>query len=187
LRQDVKFSDGQPLTAKDVAFTIKLSMTKAANINPINMIDYLKGGKAFYDGVSDTLPAVQTPDDYTVTIELEAPFASWDQIALTEMNILPAHIYETIKPEDLKDENAPHLVQTRNGAGLLSESPAGQQCHPDDDEENLHPGAPSQLYEALSYRQAGATGLGLRDRPQESLRHVDEWFVLPVEYLHADR
>jgi ABC-type transport system substrate-binding protein len=107
LRQDVKFSDGQPLTAKDVAFTIKLSMTKAANINPINMIDYLKGGKAFYDGASDTLPAVQTPDDYTVTIELEAPFASWDQIALTEMNILPAHIYETIKPEDLKDENAP--------------------------------------------------------------------------------
>jgi len=82
-------------------------MTKAANINPINMIDYLKGGKAFYDGTSDTLPAVQTPDDYTVTIELEAPFASWDQIALTEMNILPAHIYETIKPEDLKDENAP--------------------------------------------------------------------------------
>src|SRR5687767_10010989 len=77
LREDAKWHDGQPVTAKDVEATVRFIMTQATNINPQRWISALKGGQAFYDGTSEELPGVQVPDDYTVIFELEKPVVSW--------------------------------------------------------------------------------------------------------------
>ena len=106
LRKGVTFSDGKPVTAKDVEATVRLCLTKAANINPLYWIDYLKGGKEFYEGTATDLPGLTVPDDYTVRLELKAPYAGWDSLSVNEMNILPAHIYKDIQPADLADEYA---------------------------------------------------------------------------------
>jgi ABC-type transport system substrate-binding protein len=106
LKKDQKFSDGTPVTTKDVEATFKLYLTKAANINPLNLMDYIKGGKDFYDGKSTSLPGVQVKDDSTITFELESGFADWDQTTLTELAILPAHVYGNVNPADLKDQYA---------------------------------------------------------------------------------
>ena len=44
MRQDVKFHDGTPLTARDVEATAKLYLTKEANVNPIFWTDFIAGG-----------------------------------------------------------------------------------------------------------------------------------------------
>lgn len=77
LRHDVKFHDGEPLTAADVKFSIE---TIKAN-HPF---------KTMLAPVS----SVETPDDYTVVIHLEHPHpALLLAMSPTLMPILPEHIY----------------------------------------------------------------------------------------------
>jgi len=54
---------------------------------------------------------VQVKDDFTITFELKEPYANWDQVALAEMNVLPAHIYKSINPADLKEDDGPAWFQ----------------------------------------------------------------------------
>lgn len=117
LRKDVKFHDGVPVTARDVEATARLYLTKAANINPSFWTNYIKGGKEFYDGTSNELPGVQVKDDFTITFELKEPYSNWDQVALAEMNVLPAHIYKGINPADLKEDDGPAWFKPENQIG----------------------------------------------------------------------
>lgn len=107
LRQDAQWQDGQPLTAKDVEATVKFILNKATNINPSRWISALKGGQAFYDGTSSDLPGLQIPDDYTVVFTLEKPVVGWHMSAITDLQILPAHIFKDVKPEDIVEHHAP--------------------------------------------------------------------------------
>ncbi len=107
LRKDVKFSDGTPLTTADVAATVKLYLTKDANINPLYWTNNIKGGKDFFDGKSKEIPGLQVKDDYTITFELSEPYGGWDGASTAEMGILPAHIFKNVNPLDLKEEMSP--------------------------------------------------------------------------------
>ena len=107
LRKDAKWHDGQPVTAKDVEATVKLILTKATNINPERWISALKGGQDFYDGKSDQLPGVQTPDDYTVIFTLAKEVVGWHLSATTDLQILPAHIFKDVKPADIVEHHSP--------------------------------------------------------------------------------
>ncbi|MCX6050353.1 MAG: ABC transporter substrate-binding protein [Chloroflexi bacterium] len=107
LRQDAKWHDGQPLTAKDVASTVKFMMTKATNINPTRWTSNLKGGQAFYDGTATELTGVEIPDDYTVIFTLEKPAIGWHFAAITDLQILPDHIFKDVKPADIVEHHAP--------------------------------------------------------------------------------
>jgi peptide/nickel transport system substrate-binding protein len=107
LREDATWQDGQPVTAKDVEATVKFIMNKATNINPSRWISTLKGGQAFYDGTSTDLPGVQVTDDYSITFTLEQPVVGWHKSATTDLQILPAHIFKDVKPEDIVEHHAP--------------------------------------------------------------------------------
>nr|MDD6335158.1 ABC transporter substrate-binding protein [bacterium] len=78
LRQDVKWHDGQPFTARDVRFTLEAIMDpENASENASNFED---------------ITQIETPDDYTVAITLCAP-----NVALLDyltIGILPAHLLE---------------------------------------------------------------------------------------------
>jgi peptide/nickel transport system substrate-binding protein len=104
---DATWQDGQPVTAKDVEATVKFIMNKATNINPSRWISTLKGGQAFYDGTSTDLPGVQVTDDYSITFTLEQPVVGWHKSATTDLQILPAHIFKDVKPEDIVEHHAP--------------------------------------------------------------------------------
>ncbi|MBP0617015.1 ABC transporter substrate-binding protein [Jiella mangrovi] len=80
LRDDVKWHDGEPFTAKDVAFTF------------MEVLKVFHGrGKTTFAALS----AVETPDDHTAVFVLDKPSpAMMRALDSRESPILPAHIYE---------------------------------------------------------------------------------------------
>src|SRR5262249_39079839 len=50
LRKNVKWTDGQPFTARDVMFTYKLNLTKAAGSRQAPRLLQIKGANDFYEG-----------------------------------------------------------------------------------------------------------------------------------------
>jgi len=107
LRNDAKWHDGEPVTAQDVEGTVKFNLTKETQIAPTYWIQYIKGGQAFYDSETDGLPGCEVLDDYTVQFTLEKPTAGWDSLALNDFQILPWHIFQDVKPEDIAEQWAP--------------------------------------------------------------------------------
>ncbi|WP_150242205.1 ABC transporter substrate-binding protein [Nocardiopsis quinghaiensis] len=83
LRDDVTFSDGEPLTADDVAWTFTTMMeNEAASVANGN---YVSGFRS-----------VTAPDGHTVVVELDEP-----QATMTSLNvpIVPRHVWEPILEE----------------------------------------------------------------------------------------
>ena len=107
LRQDAMWHDGEPVTANDVVETVRFIMTQATNINPRRWISSLQGGQDFYDGVTDELPGVYAPDDFTVVFQLEDTNVGWHLSATSDLQILPAHIFKDVAPEDIVEHHAP--------------------------------------------------------------------------------
>ena len=75
IRDDVKFTDGEPLTAADVAFTINTIVTTAASESDLSMVD---------DAVA--------LDDTTVAIHLNRPYNALLYL-LAVVGIVPEHAY----------------------------------------------------------------------------------------------
>lgn len=80
LRQGVKWHDGEPLTSKDVAFTV-MQITK---------VHHGRGRSTFAN-----VTAVETPDEHTAIFVLSDPApAVMKSLDSREVPILPAHLYE---------------------------------------------------------------------------------------------
>ena len=75
IRDDVKFTDGEPLTAKDVAFTINTMVTEAASETDLSMIDH-----------------AEATDNSTAVITLKRPYNALLYI-LAVVGIVPEHAY----------------------------------------------------------------------------------------------
>jgi peptide/nickel transport system substrate-binding protein len=91
LRDDVKWSDGEPLTAEDYVFTFDMIMSDKNT--PL--------GRYPYDKFVDS---VEAPDPTTVVINLKQPFAAW----LTSLfyYILPKHVLQPVFDTDGTIDNA---------------------------------------------------------------------------------
>ncbi len=75
LRKDAKWSNGEPVTAKDFVFAWTTIMTKAtASEYSFILCDNIKGGQDFYDGKikADGL-GIKAADDYTLEVTFEHP------------------------------------------------------------------------------------------------------------------
>ncbi|MGG5740618.1 MULTISPECIES: ABC transporter substrate-binding protein [Bacillus cereus group] len=71
LRKDLKFSDGSPLTADDVAFTLALLHDKAYE-GEIDISQYaVKGGKEYKEGKATSIEGIQVVDPQTIKITTE--------------------------------------------------------------------------------------------------------------------
>ena len=81
LRNDVKWHDGQPFTARDVQFTWQTVM------NPKVAVRSRTG--------HDKVASVETPDEYTVVMKLKEPFAPFQTLWTGGVTgVIPAHILE---------------------------------------------------------------------------------------------
>jgi peptide/nickel transport system substrate-binding protein len=82
IRDGVKFHDGQPLTAQDVAFTFNLYKEH------VDDFPYMAGYVTYFD-------SVEAPDDKTVVIKLSEAIPNM-KAQLYYMYILPKHIWEKL-------------------------------------------------------------------------------------------
>jgi peptide/nickel transport system substrate-binding protein len=77
LQPNVTFSDGTPLTANDIAFTIKGMLNPATGSQKQSKFMAIAGAAEFIDGTADDVSGIVVVDDATIQITLaqpEAPF-----------------------------------------------------------------------------------------------------------------
>lgn len=89
LRQGVTWHDGQPFTASDVLFTIRLMQDPAFPGSPV-LADFWR------------TVTVETPDERTVICTLPRTFAPF--LAYTGIGILPEHLLAAVKAGDLSND-----------------------------------------------------------------------------------
>ena len=87
LRQDVFFSDGEPLTSSDVKFSY----------------EYLRRYSRAYADCFDSITSIKCPDDYTVVITTSAVKGD---LMYNEIPILPEHIWEDYSESPSQMDNA---------------------------------------------------------------------------------
>lgn len=95
LRKNLKWSDGQPLTAKDVKFSLEAS--KNPEYGGIHRLPYL-----------ENIQSVEVKDDRTITVHSKETYFKTFEIVAT-WDVLPEHIY--------KDPKNPKLNKTVIGSG----------------------------------------------------------------------
>ncbi|MEK4272650.1 ABC transporter substrate-binding protein [Paenibacillus sp. FSL R7-0026] len=103
LRDDVKFSDGEPLTAEDVKFTFETAAKSGSVIDLTNMAD------------------VQAPDDQTVVFTLKSPQSTFISL-LTTLGIVPEHVYGADYAEHPVGSGPYKLVQWDKGQQAIVEA-----------------------------------------------------------------
>jgi len=107
LRDGFEFSDGEPLTARDVKFTF----------------DYLEEEEVpFFASAISPIESVKAPDDSTVVMNLTEPFAPIFTLTLSRVHILPQHVWENI-PEEADVEDAWQWSPTDSEFGLVGSGP----------------------------------------------------------------
>lgn len=86
LRQDVKWSDGQPVTADDVLFTYSLMAGSTYDYKAIN--------SRYWPDLEQYLASVTAPDKYTVVMKTKTPYAPFLQSYVFAP--LPRHVLEPV-------------------------------------------------------------------------------------------
>lgn len=89
VREGVKWNDGEPFTAKDMAFTIQMNT------------EY---GVGKYAPIGEVLTSMEVPDDYTLVLHLNQPTPRVHQLfAGEEPFIMPEHIWKDEDPLTFKN------------------------------------------------------------------------------------
>ncbi len=117
LHQNAVFSDGTPLTSKDVLFTFQRALDKRTGSIWTARLAGIEGAAEYVDQTAETVSGLTAPDDYTVVFKLANPDAAFLTILadFCGLGILPEHILGTVAPEELVN-NAFNLAPTV-GAG----------------------------------------------------------------------
>ncbi|KAG2965862.1 hypothetical protein PC120_g27174, partial [Phytophthora cactorum] len=103
LRDDVKFSDGEPLTAKDVRFTFETAANSGSVIDLTNMAN------------------VEATDATTVVFTLKSPQSTFISL-LTTLGIVPEHAYGSDYAEHPVGSGPYKLVQWDKGQQAIVEA-----------------------------------------------------------------
>jgi ABC-type transport system substrate-binding protein/serine/threonine protein kinase/DNA-binding SARP family transcriptional activator len=97
LRNDVRWSDGKPVTAHDFEFTYKYNLGSAGGSLWSPFLYDIKNATAYHEGqVTDpNLIGVQALDDYTLVVEMEGPTSFFPYIlAFIAGYPMPKHVVE---------------------------------------------------------------------------------------------
>ena len=116
LRDDVRFHDGEQLTAEDVKYSLEMFFhpDTGASHGRTSGLDQLDGAEAFENGDADEITGIKVLDDYTVELNLVRPRSS----VLSNMaafNIWPKHLLEGTPFSEL--ENTEYAVRNPVGSG----------------------------------------------------------------------
>ncbi len=103
LPKEAKWSDGTPLTSKDVAFTYKLALEPVVGASAwANNFSGIKGAADYQQGKVKDIEGIKIVDDQTIRFELKEPNAAF--LFNTYLGILPSHILGKTDPKDLEKQ-----------------------------------------------------------------------------------
>lgn len=140
MKEGLKWSDGEALTADDVKFSIKTNL-KAAVSNAIftNAFTKIVGADTWRDGSAEDLEGVVV-DGNTVTITLTAPYGSFLSV-IAQFVILPEHAMADVDPLEINNSEYWGKPVT-SGAFKLEEMSAG----------NYYTLVPNENYEGTPWK-----------------------------------
>ncbi len=117
LREDAKWSNGDPVTAGDFVYSWRRALLPALGNNYAYMLYYLKNAERFHKGeIADfSEVGVTAPDDYTLRVELDNPTPFFLQL-LTHHSYFPVH-RATIEAFGSADERGTLWTRPGNHVG----------------------------------------------------------------------
>lgn len=101
LRKDLKWSDGEKLTAKDVEFTLKSLAHKDYQGANYDFVKGIKGAKEYHEGKADMISGIKVADDNTIELTFEKPYAP-ALVNIGTTGIIPEHVWKNIEPAKWK-------------------------------------------------------------------------------------
>ena len=106
LQKHAKWHDGTPVTANDVAFTIRSLLHPQSAEWMVNTYISVKGAKAYQEGNAMDVEGIQVVDDHTIKLTMERPNVTFlDELvtiaALSPAPILPEHALKDIPDDQL--------------------------------------------------------------------------------------
>jgi peptide/nickel transport system substrate-binding protein len=147
LRDNVTWHDGEQFTADDVVFTFGYIEDKAA-VSPI--------GSSWYN--TGVIESVEAPDEDTVVITLNQPYAPFMQQVAAVILIMPEHIWEDVEdPGKYMEEEA--AIGT--GPFILEDYDTDQQSYKYAANENYFLGKP--VVDTLIYVNANDPVIALKN------------------------
>ncbi|EKN66493.1 oligopeptide ABC transporteroligopeptide-binding protein [Neobacillus bataviensis LMG 21833] len=104
MKENVKWHDGQPLTAEDVVWSIG-TVLKAAQVNAIytSAFSAIEGADAWKEGKAETLSGI-TADGNTITVKLTRPVGNFIPV-LGQFAIYPKHLLKDENPLEIHNAN----------------------------------------------------------------------------------
>ncbi len=92
LREDAKFHDGEPVTARDAVFSLQRLFRVDPAPSILSHLLYIAGAKEYRAKESDTINGLKVIRDYELEIELVEPYAPFlGALAMYHAGIVPEH------------------------------------------------------------------------------------------------
>ncbi len=128
LKKGLTFSDGKPLTAKDVVFTFERAIDKRSGSYWSSRLSIIDGAADYAVQKADTIKGLETPDEYTIKITLTAADAVWTQTIsdFAGLCILPSHILKDTPPDQMAKSAFAFAPTPAAGAFVYSDWKADQ-------------------------------------------------------------
>ncbi|HVB63314.1 MAG TPA: ABC transporter substrate-binding protein [Nitrolancea sp.] len=104
LHDNVKFSDGTPLTSDDVRFTFQAAIDSRSGSYWNGRLKGIVGAADFSTQKATSVTGIVTPDDKTVTINLTGGDAAFlvNLCNFSGLGIMPKHILKDVAPDQLR-------------------------------------------------------------------------------------
>jgi ABC-type oligopeptide transport system substrate-binding subunit/class 3 adenylate cyclase len=132
LREDVHWSDGVPVTAKDFEYAWRRALHPNTDCGDYTLLDNIKNAKAYRDGELSDLNelGVKSIDDHTLTVELEEPCGYFLYLLAIPTISLPVPKHQVVKlGEEWADPqhivtNGPYQIESwQSDRAILSQYP----------------------------------------------------------------
>lgn len=114
LRQDVKWQDGEPFTAEDVAYTYETTCHPDFGKGYDEFSAALLGADAYHEGKADHVEGIKVLDDYTVEFTFANPYLD-AMVKFIDKPVFAKHVWDQIPVGDWGD--ATELLQNPVGTG----------------------------------------------------------------------
>lgn len=90
LRQDVRFSNGRKVTAKDVRYSFERVLTPSTRAPLTWVLERIEGADAFLAGKSTSISGIRIENDHTLLLKLDKPFGPFlSLLAMTTAYVVP--------------------------------------------------------------------------------------------------
>ena len=165
LRQDVKWSDGQQLTADDVVFTFKLMYDP----------QYKAVTSRFRSQLETYLESATAVDKFTAVFKTKTPYAPFLISFAAGIGILPKHVWEKLQPAEINSTPMNQVPTVGSGAFIPVKWDKGVQYQMNRNDTHFRgrpyldsyvfKNAPDQIAIANQLR-TGELDVGLPDRSQ---------------------